>query len=77
MFRANLFFKAYPLYIYPRRKQRRIPILIGLFAFACTVCGLFAAIVIGQPDQLLAALNLAKATAPTETAQASSKSRLK
>jgi murein DD-endopeptidase MepM/ murein hydrolase activator NlpD len=55
------------LYIYPRRNQRRIPILIGLAAFACTACVLLSAILVGQPDQLLAALNLVKGSTPTAT----------
>jgi murein DD-endopeptidase MepM/ murein hydrolase activator NlpD len=55
------------LYIYPRRKQRRIPILIGLAAFACTVGVLLTGVLVGQPDQLLAALNLARANTPTAT----------
>ena len=55
------------MYIYPRRNQRRIPILIGLAAFACTVCVLVGAVLVGQPDQLLAALNLVKGSTPTAT----------
>jgi murein DD-endopeptidase MepM/ murein hydrolase activator NlpD len=55
------------LYIYPRRKQRRIPILIGLAAFVCTVCVLLAAVLAAQPDRLQAALNLALGSTPTVT----------
>lgn len=57
------------MYIYPRRKERRIPILIGFAAFACTICGLLIAILVAQPDQLLAALNLAKGSTPTATGE--------
>jgi murein DD-endopeptidase MepM/ murein hydrolase activator NlpD len=55
------------LYIYPRRKQRRIPIFIGLAAFACTACVVLAVLAAEKPDQLLAALNLTKVSTPTAT----------
>lgn len=55
------------LYIYPRRKQRRIPILIGLLAFALTGCFVLSVLLVSRPDQLLAALNFAKGITPTNT----------
>jgi murein DD-endopeptidase MepM/ murein hydrolase activator NlpD len=56
------------LYIYPRRNQWRIPILIGCAAFTCTLGILLSVVLVRQPDQLLAALNLALAKTSTPTA---------
>ncbi|MGE5138004.1 MAG: M23 family metallopeptidase [Rudaea sp.] len=46
------------MYIYPRRRQRRIPILVGFLAFFCTGCLLLALVVLLVPSRLFAALNL-------------------
>ncbi len=57
------------MYIYPRRNQRRIFILIGLAAFLCTIGVFLTVTLVRRPDQLLAALNLAARTStPTATA---------
>ncbi|MGB8644189.1 MAG: M23 family metallopeptidase [Anaerolineae bacterium] len=60
------------MYIDPRRRQRRILVLIGFLAFVCTACILFGVLFFRTPTSLFTALDLQlprilAATAGTET----------
>lgn len=59
------------MYIYPRRNKRRLPVFIGLFAFACTAVFILGFLLVQEPGQLLATLRLeANASTPTATQDA-------